>query len=254
MGNFTFADEHSTVYHVRLLKSPVSVLCGTRDKVITIPGRHGTIRATPDLGERLLNLDCWLKAQSITQLYERLDRVRSWLNPLCGVQRLTFDNTPDRFYLASYAGGGLNAELFATHCRFSIDFVCPNPFSYALSPDEIMITSSPYQHSQRGTAPSEPLLKFQAISTGTGAQQLKIAIGQQEFTYLGALASGDWLEIDCRNKTVMRIIGQTRVSVLQFVKKPVFPQLAPGMNSISIVGSGGATWSRLDINCRNRWL
>jgi phage-related protein len=208
----------------------------------------------PDLGERVLSLDCWLKAQSAEQVYERLDRIRSWLNPLRGQQMLTFDNMPERFYLASYAGGGLNAEVVARQGRFTIDFVCPDPFSYALNPDAVVITSSSHQHNQRGTAPSEPLLRLQGLSTGAGAQQFKIAIDAQEFIYLGQLASGDWLEIDCLRKTILRLSGQTKANVLHFAAKPSFPQLAPGINTITITGSGGATWSRLEMNCRNRWL
>ncbi|RJX22321.1 MAG: hypothetical protein C4570_01355, partial [Ammonifex sp.] len=105
MGDFSFAGEHSTIYHVKLLKSPVSVLPGTRDKVITMPGRHGALRMLPDLGERTLQLECWLEAVGMAQLHERLERVRAWLNPLRGAQQLIFDDTPDRYYLAAYAGG-----------------------------------------------------------------------------------------------------------------------------------------------------
>ena len=141
MGNFTFADEHSTSYHVRLLKSPVSMLPGTRDKVIPMSGRHGSIRMLPDLGERTLQLECWLEAASMTQLHERLDRVRAWINPLRGAQRLIFDDRSDRYYMATYAGGGLDAEIIARQGLFSIDFICADPFAYAVSPDVVTVAS-----------------------------------------------------------------------------------------------------------------
>ena len=131
MGDFSFAGEHSTLYHVRLLKSPISVLPGTRDKIITLPGRHGSLRMLPDLGERSLQLECWLAASTIAELHRRLENVRAWLNPLRGVQRLIFDSTPDRFYNATYAGGNLDAETTAMQGLFSIDFVCPDPFAYS---------------------------------------------------------------------------------------------------------------------------
>ena len=141
MGDFNFAGEHSTLYHVRLLKSPVSILPGTRDKVITMPGRHGALRILPDLGERTLQLECWLAAASMVQLHERLDRVRAWLNPLRGAQQLIFDDVPDRYYMAAYAGGGLDAEVTARQGMFSIDFVCADPFAYAVSPDMVTVAS-----------------------------------------------------------------------------------------------------------------
>jgi predicted phage tail component-like protein len=253
MGDFSFAGEHSTIYHVKLLKSPVSVLPGTRDKVITMPGRHGALRMLPDLGERTLQLECWLEAVGMAQLHERLERVRAWLNPLRGAQQLIFDDTPDRYYLAAYAGGGLDAEITARQGRFAVSFVCADPFAYAVGPDVVIITSSPYQHNQRGTAPADPLLRLQGVSLG-GTQSLTIQIGAQTVTYRGALASGDWLEIDCAAKTAVRVVGQTRTRVLHLLEKPVFPQLAPGANTIMVTAAGGATWSWLEVHARNRWL
>lgn len=254
MGDFSFAGEHSIAYHVRLLKSPGSILPGTRDKVITMPGRHGAFRMIPDLGERTLQPECWLESSTMTQLHERLDRVRAWLNPLRGAQQLIFDDVPDRYYMAAYAGGGLDAEVTARQGMFTVDFICPDPFAYALTPDTATITASPYQHNQRGMAPADPLLKLQGVSTGTGGQQISIVIGAQTVTYRGALAAGNWLEIDCAAKTAVRVVGQARTRVLHLLEKPVFPQLAPGVNTITVTVAGGASWSKLEIHSRNRWL
>lgn len=255
MGDFSFAGEHSTVYHVKLLKSPISVLPGTRDKVITMPGRHGAIRMLPDLGERNLPpMDCWLKANTLAQLYERVDRLCAWLNPLRGAQQLIFDNTPDRYYLALAAGRGLDAEKIARQGMFTASFVCSDPFAYAVTPDVVTITVSPYQHTQRGTAPADPLLRLQGVSTGAGGQQISISIDAQTVTYRHVLATDEWLEIDSAAKTVNRVVEASRTRVIQHMEKPVFPQLAPGANTITVAATGGATWSRLEINCRNRWL
>ena len=141
MGDFTFAGEHSTLYYVRPLKSPVSVSPVTRDKIITMPGRHGALRMLPDLGERALQLECWLEAASMIQLHERLDRVRAWLNPLRGAQQLIFDDVPDRYYMAAYAGGGLDAEITARQGMFTVSFVCADPFAYAVTPDVVTVAS-----------------------------------------------------------------------------------------------------------------
>jgi len=254
MAGFTFAGQHSTVYNVRLLKSPIPVLPGTRDKVITLPGRHGALRMMPDLGERTINLECWLASSTLAQLHERFDLVRAWLNPLLGARQLIFDETPDRHYLATYAGGGMESEIIARQGRFTVSFVCADPFAYATTPDIVNMTVSPRSHTQRGTAPADPLLRLQGILTGTGGQQVSISIGTQTVTYRGALATGEWLEIDCATKTVNRLVGATRTRVIQFVEKPVFPQLAPGANTVTVTTAAGATWSRLDIHCRNRWL
>ena len=253
MGDFSFAGEHSTAHHVKLLKSPVSILPGTRDKVITMPGRHGSLRMLPDLGERSLQLECWLAAGTITDLHQRLDNVRAWLNPLRGVQQLAFDNAPDKFYLATPTGE-LEMEITARQGKFTANFVCPDPLAYAINPRTVIMTTSPLTHTQTGTAPADPLLRLQGVSTGESGQQISIAIDAQTVTYRGALALGDWLEVDCSAKTAIRVAGTNRTRVLDTLVKPTFPQLAPGENNITVVPAGGATWSRLEINCRNRWL
>jgi len=254
VSDFTFAGEHSSTYHVRLLRSPVSVLPGTRDKVITLPGRHGAIRMLPDFGERTLTLDCWLAASSMTELQARLTNVRAWLSPLRGVQRLLFDSIPDRFYLAAYAGGGIDASIVSRQARFTITFVCSDPFVYALNPDVVTLAASPHTLSQRGTVPADPLLRLQGGSSGLGGQQIIIAVGAQAILYRGVLALGEWLEFDCAAKTATRVEGASRTNVLPQLDKPIFPQLLPGANRITVLPSGGASWSVLELHCRNRWL
>jgi predicted phage tail component-like protein len=253
MGGFTFAGEHSSTYHVRLLKSPLSILPGTRDKIITLSGRHGALRMLPDLGERHLSLECWLEAESITELHERAERVRAWLNPLRGEQQLILDSVPEKYYMAAYAGWGMGAEIVSQQGKFALDLVCADPFSYAVVPDIVTVTTSSYAHNQRGSAPAEPLFRLQGTSLG-GAQRLTVQAGTQIVSYSGALATGDWLEIDCAAKTAVRVSGQTRTRVLHLLEKPIFPQLAPGFNSLVVAATGGASWSRLEVHCRNRWL
>jgi len=259
MSHFSFAGEHSTLHHVQMLRSEETLLPPTRDRVVNMPGRHGALRALPDLGERQISLECWLDVDMMPftpgQRQERLRAVAAWLNPLRGLQQLIFDNDATRFYNAIVtASQGINSRVEARQGMFRAEFVCPDPFYYAVIPDVVAITASPHTHTQRGTAPADPLLRLQGVSTGAGGQQISITVGAHTVTYRGALASGDWLEIDCQAKTVFRVVGATRTRVLALLERPVFPQLAPGINTITITATGGATWSRLELHCRNRWL
>ncbi|MGV8164652.1 MAG: distal tail protein Dit [Alkaliphilus sp.] len=254
MANFSFAGELSTTHHVKLLRSPISVLPGTRDKVITLPGRAGALRITPDLGERFLSLECWVESANIVQLRQRLVQIAAWLNPLRGAQQLIFDDMPDRYQLASYYGGGLDADINARQGFFTLRLVCADPFIYALVPEIVIITTSPHVHTQTGTAPANPLFKLQGISTSAGGQQISITVDAQTTTFQGALAAGDWLEIDSEAKTVFRVVGTTRTSVLRYMQAPIFPELVSGANTITVTTAGGASWMQLEIDCRNRWL
>jgi phage-related protein len=177
------------------------------------------------------------------------------LTPLSGAQQLILGSTPDRHYLATYSGSGLDAEIIARQGLFSVAFVCPDPFAYAINPDVVMITASPHTHTQRGTAPAEPLLRLQGASTGAGGQQISITVGGQTVTYRGVLAAGDWLEIDSRDMTAVRVVGASRVNALPgFDPISIFPVLTPGTNIVVVSVAGGATWSLLEMYCRNRWL
>ena len=253
MGHFLFAGEHSGTYSVYLLRSPLSVFPGVREKVIVMPGRHGVFRMPPDFEARVLSLDCWLKIASYDKLYQQLDRLRSWLNPMRGAQRLVFDDSPDRYYLATWADADLQIQVTASQGLFTLRMACDDPFAYDLAPDELLIPISPYTHYQRGTAPSDPLFLLRGISGG-GSQFLTVRVNEEQFTYRGALSAGERLEVDVQHKTAALVRGENREKALHLLERPSFPQLTPGANTIQVVAAGGATWSNLEISCRNRWL
>lgn len=253
MGHFSFAGEHSTDYSVYLLRSPISIFPGTRDKVIVMPGRHGVFRMLPDFGPRILRLECWLKASSYADIYQKLDAVRSWLNPIRGPQKLVFDHIPDRYYSAIWAGSDMEAQVTANQGLFTLQMTCDDPFAYDLVPDEILIQESPYTHHQRGTAPADPLFLLQGLSAG-GNQSLAIKVNDEQVIYRGPLEEEEQLEIDSLQKTVHIVRDDGRERALHHLERPVFPQLAPGVNILQVIADGGAAWTRLDINCRNRWL
>ena len=146
MSHFSYAGEHSTLYHVRLLKSEEALLPPTRDRVIIMPGRHGTWRTLPDLGERQIRLECWLDVSTMPftegQRQERLRAIAAWLNPLRGIQRLIFDNQNDIFFNAVVTTSqGVTSRTEAHQGLFSIEFVCPDPFAYAVTPDVVTVAS-----------------------------------------------------------------------------------------------------------------
>ncbi|MBT9156685.1 MAG: hypothetical protein DDT37_01673 [Firmicutes bacterium] len=264
--SFTFAGEASTAYHVRLLNSAESVLPLTRERVVRMSGLHGALRLMPDLGERVLTLECWLDVDThpfiASQRQIRLGHVAAWLNPLRGMQRLIFDTMPDRFYWCTVADA-IDARVEAHQGMFPVRFTCADPFVYAVAPATVVMTTSPHTFTQAGTAPADPLLRLQGGSTGAGGQQISIAIGGRTLVYRGALAAGDWLEIDAaainspwpaNAKTVVRVVGATRTNVLPHMERPLFPVLPIGSNTITVTPIGGATWSRLEIMTRSRWI
>ena len=225
------------------------ILPSVRHRTMSLGG-HGVHYFGRWYDELTIEVDVVIAGDSPSALRDSIRKVAAWLNSEVPRQ-LIFSDEPDKYYMAVLIGQTA-IEQMITDGIVTLSFLCPDPFAYALAPDLVVMTSSPRAHTQRGTAPADPLLRLQGVSTA--AQQLSINVGGQEITYLGALASGDWLEIDCAAKTVIRVSGGTRSSVLASVVKPIFPQLAGGDNVISVAVADGATWSRLEIHCRNRWL
>jgi predicted phage tail component-like protein len=228
------------------------ILPPIQSRMIKLSGRHGAYYFGRTYEERSIAVDVVLSGVSHQSLRDRVRSLASWLNS-DDVQQLIITDEPDKYYKA-VVFGKTDLEQLVAEGEGTIFFLCPDPFAYAITPQTVTMTTSPLAHTQAGTAPADPLLRLQGVSTGAGGQQISIAIGGQTVTYRGALATGDWLEIDCQAKTVFRVVGATRTRVLALLERPVFPQFAPGINTITITAAGGATWSRLELHCRNRWL
>jgi phage-related protein len=194
-----------------------------------------------------------MEADSIDDLEEKLAAIRTWLNPINGAKQLIFDRTPDYYFNARWSGSGLNADAIGLGGEFSLEMVCSDPFGYALEPQKIIIEETLYEHDQEGNAPANPLLKLYGISTGS-PQKISITIGGKTLTFTGPITVSDVIEIDCDAMTCYKITGTTRVNRLYQLETPDFLVLSPGENTISIDEIGGATFTKLEIDCRNRYL
>lgn len=245
MSGFTFAGVHSATRHVRLLRSPVSILPGTRDKVISIPGRHGSFRALPDLGERQLQLECWLAANTTSELYSRLELVRSWLNPLQGAQQLLFDNIPNRFYLAAYAGNSLDAEITANQGFFTLNFVCADPFLYNSLEREFNFANS-INLTNIGTHPCDPIFRFTFTAA---ASELRIALAGRQIRIVHNFLVGNVLDVNCVTGGVL-IAGARAMDRLDWQNSEFF-SLAPGLNAIALTPVNVCS---ANVRYRERWL
>lgn len=229
-----------------------NILPPVRLRMLKLSGRHGTMYIDRVYDERNIRVDVTLAAASHQSLRDRVRILAAWLNPE-NPRRLIFSDEDDKYYNAVLSGE-TDIEQLIIEGEGTLSFLCPDPFAYAVDPDVVMITTAPYIHIQRGTAPADPLFRLQGVSTGAGGQEIRLIVNAQEVCYTGALADGDWLEIDSESKSVVRVVGITQTSVMAAVVKPIFPQLIPGNNQIDVITAGGAVWSRLQIHCRNRWL
>lgn len=246
MGGFTFAGEHCSTYHLRLLKSPVSLLPATRDRVIVLPGRHGALRLPPDFAERNLSLVCWLEARSASELHTRFERLRAWLNPLRGEQKLLFDYVPGRYYLATWAGSGLDAEIKARQGLFTLEMVCPDPFSYAAEEKQVAFSAANAVVNNAGTHEALPVF---AVSFTTAASEWRVTLGARYLRVVHAFKLGDTLDVDSATGKVL-INGVTALDKLDWQNSEFFA-LPPGQSTLGIMPAGVCTAT---VRFRERWL
>lgn len=245
MSGFTFAGVHSSTRHVRLLRSPVSILPGTRDKIISIPGRHGSFRVLPDLEERHLRLECWLAATTTAELNDRLRVARDWLNPLRGAQQLLFDNIINRFYLAAYAGNSLDAEIKANQGLFTLNFVCADPFLYNSLESEFNFTNST-NVTNAGTHPCDPVFRFTFTAA---AAELRITLTGRQIRIVHNFQIGNVLDVNCVTGGVL-IAGARAMDRLDWQNSEFF-SLVPGSNLITLTPINVCS---ANVRYRERWL
>jgi hypothetical protein len=122
------------------------------------------------------------------------------------------------------------------------------PLSYAQSSAVGAVTVT-----NDGTVPVRPLLRLYGPATDPRVENQ--STGERLiFTGLSLLA-GDWLEIDCRDKTI-RLNGlsnQSRYARLDFATSS-FLRLLPGMNTVRYYPVSFGNGARLEVRFRSAWL
>jgi hypothetical protein len=122
------------------------------------------------------------------------------------------------------------------------------PLSYAQSSAVGAVTVT-----NDGTVPVRPLLRLYGPATDPRVENQ--STGERLiFTGLSLLA-GDWLEIDCREKTI-RLNGlsnQSRYARLDFAASS-FLRLLRGMNTVRYYPVSFGNGARLEVRFRSAWL
>lgn len=104
-----------------------------------------------------------------------------------------------------------------------------------------------------GTAPTWPVLRLYGPVTDPRVENQTTG---ERLLFTGlSVAAGDWLEVDCRERTVLvnGLPGQSRLSRLSFVDSE-FLTLQPGSNTLRYFPPVFAAGARLEVRYRSAWL
>lgn len=109
------------------------ILPNTRDRILTIPGRHGAYDFGADLEPRMFDLQCTMIAKNSTDLQKAVRKLAAFLMDQTGRPRtleFRFDAEPEKWYMARY-NGSLPIERVAYWGTFSLPLMAYDPYAYA---------------------------------------------------------------------------------------------------------------------------
>lgn len=211
-----------------------------------------------EYSERIIPVECSVfPEQDFSALVHRIDEINGWLNPYRVVQPLIFDEYPDRYFMAR-----LNTEISMervsrTAGTFSLEFICPDPFGYAVEDEVFSIAAEGKTavNRQKGNLISEPIFELNAIMDSTSSY-VDIEVNGELVRVKGKLAEGETFVLDTAKLTAKVVdsnTGETLRNALSQLDELVFPELNPGGNEV-LVSVSGATFTGLTIQGRSRWV
>lgn len=229
-----------------------------RSNTETVPGKAGLADFGTDSGERYVDVSCNVYPQkTFTDMVAILDRVAAWLDPTAGTKQLVLDDVPDRYFMARLSDAVDCERLLRAAGAFSLRFLCPDPYAYALD-DEAFVLSDLGTHEavrETGNMDSEPVYLLRgAIPSGTSSY-VSITTNGEELRITGPLSAGEILVIDTGMVTakVTDSAGNTIRNGLPCLQELNFPILRRGMNAVAIQTVSGASFSELRIQAKSRW-
>lgn len=205
--------------------------------------------AIPDINypSRLVKIAGTIHGSSQADLDNRIDTFKGYFNGKDKNLDITYGASTRR-YIATKNSLGISRQDKALFARFSLEFICTNPFGLDTSPTSLIsslnytsatLTSTP---TVGGTAPYQlPVFTITIDAlTGTGDYiQIANDLNTQEILLYGlGLEAGDVIVIDCENRTVT--LNGTEVDYVG-----TFLVLEPGASSITY--TDGFTTRTVDI-------
>ena len=195
--------------------------------------------------------------RTFTDMVAILDRVAAWLDPTAGTKQLILDDVPDRYFMARLSDTVDCERLLRAAGAFSLRFLCPDPFAYALD-DETFVFSDLGTHEamrETGNVDSEPVYLLRGVIPSGASSYVSITTNGEELRITGPLSAGEILVIDTGMVTskVTDSAGNTIRNGLPCLQELNFPMLRRGMNAVAIQAAGGASFSELRIQAKSRW-
>lgn len=229
-----------------------------RSNTETVPGKAGVADFGADSGERYIDVSCNIYPQrTFASLVEVLDRVSAWLDPTAGTKQLVLDDVPNRYFSARLADTLDCERILRAAGAFTLRFICPDPFGYALVDETFVLTGTGAHEVVRqiGNTESEPVYLLKGAIPSGAASYVSVTTGGEELRVVGPLAATEILVIDTGMVTakVTDSAGNTLRNGLPCLQELNFPVLRRGINELDIAVAGDAAFTELRIQAKSRW-
>lgn len=229
-----------------------------RNYTTVVPGKYGIADFGADLDAREIKVECGILPKgSFGELILSLDEIALWLDPTEGLGELILDDIPDRYFMARIKDRVDCERLLRSAGHFSLNFLCPDPYGYAVD-DESFLLESEGMHEicrEKGNANSNPVYRIKGVMKPSASSYITITTNGQELKIVNAtLAANETLVIDTDKLTayVENASGSIVRNGLPYLQKLNFPSLCVGSNSVSIV-TRNASFVSLGIQAKSRW-
>ena len=169
---FSFQGIHSKEKKLKARITGYPMLPAFRNNTESIPGRSGILDFGMEYSERIIPVECSVfPEQDFSALVHRIDEINGWLNPYRGVQPLIFDEYPYRYFMARMNTEISMERVSRTAGTFSLEFICPDPFGYAVEDEVFSIAAEGKTtvNRQKGNLISEPIFELNAIMDSTSS-------------------------------------------------------------------------------------
>lgn len=255
---FTFNGVTSKSMKIRARLTSWQASPSLRNFYTTVPGKAGVADFGCDSAERIIQVECSIFPQkSFSALVELLDDMSEWLDPTRGLGQLTLDDVPDRYFMARLSEQVDCERLLRSAGRFTLSFICPDPYAYALSDENFVLSEAGTHEVQRrvGNTESYPVYALQGVIPSGTDSYVSIVTGGVELRIIGPLGADETLIVDASLVTakVVDTDGNTLRNGLPLLAELNFPVLEKGYNMVAISTTGGASFTELHIQAKSRW-
>lgn len=221
-NGFTFGNENSWDFGLRVEKLPQIGSPKRRVTAITVPGRSGNLHIDEGVYDSYQQpYECYFHGKAPTT--EVTHAIRTWLMSGSGPRKLTDVYDPKHFHMATFTGPLDVANILNRYGRCTITFEV-DPRAYLLSGTEPILFTAPERLHNLTGYPAQPLIHLQYSGEG------ELRIGDYTVV-LRDTAAGE-LTIDCETMDAYR--GDENMNRL--ISCEEFPVLEPGDNRITWTG------------------